>query len=238
MEWGEFQIDGRSARGGKQTVNESYAKALNSLTKEEALNILKEEQPRDYLLHLHNLSSNLDRHFTKPTAPYTSPFPLSSFINIPEELQNWSNFYFEVDAAARPLRYKSIIIEGPSRIGKTLWARSLGKHNYLAGHLDFNEKVYSNEAEYNILDDIKPDYLKLKHWKELIGAQSDWQSNKKYGKPVQIKGGIPSIILCNPGEGSSYKDFLDKDENSSLKDWTTANAIFITIHQPLFNTQV
>lgn len=30
LEWGEFQIDGRSARGGCQTANDSYAKALNA----------------------------------------------------------------------------------------------------------------------------------------------------------------------------------------------------------------
>lgn len=63
---------------------------------------------------------------------------------------------------------------------------------------------------YNAIDDVAPQYLRLKHWKELIGAQRNWQSNCKYGKPVMIKGCIPAIILCNPGPECIYFEFLKK----------------------------
>ncbi|QBI71942.1 replication-associated protein [Tobacco leaf curl Dominican Republic virus] len=234
LEWGGFQVDGRSARGGCQTSNDSYAKALNASSAAEALKILKEEQPKDYVLQQHNLRANLDRIFMKAPEPWVPPFQLSSFTNVPEEMQEWADDYFGRCSAARPERPVSLIVEGDSRTGKTMWARALGPHNYLSGHLDFNSKVFSNEVEYNVIDDVAPHYLKLKHWKELIGAQKDWQSNCKYGKPVQIKGGIPSIVLCNPGEGASYKEFLDKEENTSLRNWTIKNAIFITLTSPLY----
>ncbi|ADW10637.1 replication-associated protein [Chino del tomate Amazonas virus] len=94
-----------------------------------------------------------------------------------------------------------------SRTGKTMWARALGPHTYLSGHLDFNGTVYSNQVEYTVIAAVAPHYLKLKHWKELIGSQKDWQSNCKYGKPVQIQGGIPSIVLCNPGSGFQLSRF-------------------------------
>ncbi|AST47748.1 replication protein [Macroptilium golden yellow mosaic virus] len=236
LEWGQFQIDGRSARGGCQSSNDSYAKALNVSSTEQALQILKEEQPKDYVLHYHNIRSNLERIFVKVPEPWVPPFQLSTFTNVPAAMQEWADRYFGVSAAARPERPISIIVEGDSRTGKTMWARALGPHNYLSGHLDFNSRVYSNEVEYNIIDDISPNYLKLKHWKELIGAQKDWQSNCKYGKPVQIKGGIPSIVLCNPGEGSSYKDFLAKEENRALHNWTIHNAIFVTLTTPLYQS--
>nr|AMW86973.1 replication associated protein [Sida golden yellow vein virus] len=234
LEWGEFQIDGRSARGGCQSANDSYAKALNADSVESAMAVLKEEQPKDFVLQNHNIRSNLERIFAKAPEPWSPPFPLSSFNAVPDEMQAWADGYFGTDAAARPERPMSIIVEGDSRTGKTMWARSLGPHNYLSGHLDFNARVFSNEVEYNVIDDVAPQYLKLKHWKELLGAQKDWQSNCKYGKPVQIKGGIPSIVLCNPGEGASYKDFLDKEENIGLKNWTIKNAIFITLTAPLY----
>nr|AOT83414.1 replication-associated protein [Sida angular mosaic virus] len=237
VEWGEFQIDGRSARGGCQTVNDTYAKALNAGSAEEALQIIKEEQPQHFFLQHHNLVANASRIFRKAPEPWVPPFQLSSFTNVPDEMQEWADEYFGSSAAARPCRPMSIIIEGDSRTGKTMWARALGLHNYLSGHLDFNSRVYSNEVEYNVIDDVSPQYLKLKHWKELIGAQKDWQSNCKYGKPVQIKGGIPSIVLCNPGEGASYKDFLDKEENSSLRAWTLHNAKFIFLNSPLYQTE-
>nr|QTT61788.1 replication-associated protein [Opuntia virus 2-DBG_56] len=238
LEWGEFQIDGRSARGGCQKANESYAKALNASSIEEALQILKEEQPKDYFLQHHNILSNAQKIFQRPPQPWNPPYPLSSFTNVPEEMQEWADDYFGRPLNQRPIRPKSIIIEGNSRTGKTSWARSLGKHNYLSGHLDFNANVYSNEVEYNVIDDVAPTYLKMKHWKELIGAQRDWQSNCKYGKPVQIKGGIPAIILCNPDEGSSFRDFLEKHENESLKTWTLFNAVFVFLDSPLYENGI
>lgn len=33
-----------------------------------------------------------------------------------------------------------------------------------------------------------------------MGSQSDFTVNPKYGKKKTIKGGIPTIILCNPDD--------------------------------------
>nr|ALB26140.1 replication associated protein [Okra enation leaf curl virus] len=232
LEWGEFQIDGRSARGGQQTANDAYAAALNAGSKSEALRVIKELAPKDYVLQFHNLNANLDRIFTPPVEVYVSPFSSSSFDQVPEELEEWAAEKV-VDAAARPHRPQSIVIEGDSRTGKDMWARSLGPHNYLCGHLDLSPKVYSNGAWYNVIDDVDPHFLK--HFKEFMGAQRDWQSNTKYGKPVQIKGGIPTIFLCNPGPNASYKEFLDEDKNSALKSWALKNAAFVFLTQPLYS---
>nr|ADW24225.1 Rep protein [Tomato leaf curl Hainan virus] len=232
IDHGVFQIDGRSARGGCQSANDAYAEAINSGSKATALNILREKAPKDFVLQFHNLNSNLDRIFTPPMEVYVSPFSSSSFDRVPEELEEWAAENV-VSAAARPLRPVSIVIEGDSRTGKTMWARSLGPHNYLCGHLDLSPKVYSNDAWYNVIDDVDPHYLK--HFKEFMGAQRDWQSNTKYGKPVQIKGGIPTIFLCNPGPNSSYKEFLEEEKNSALKNWAIKNAIFVTLQVALYS---
>ncbi|AAM12385.1 replication associated protein Rep [Sida yellow mosaic virus] len=236
IDFGVFQIDPRSARGGCQTANDTYAKVLNAQSAEQALQILKEEQPRDYVLHLDKVQTHVQKLFKKAPEPWVPPFPLSSFTNVPDEMQEWADDYFGRGSAARPLRPMSLIVEGDSRTGKDDVGSCISPHNYLSGHLDFNNRVYSNEVDYNVIDDVTPQYLKLKHWKELIGAQKDWQSNCKYGKPVQIKGGIPSIVLCNPGEGVSYKEFLDKEENAGLKSWTLHNAKFIFLDSPLYQT--
>nr|CAM91669.1 replication association protein [Ageratum enation virus] len=232
LEWGEFQIDGRSARGGRQTANDAAAEALNAGSKEAAMAIIREKLPEKFIFQYHNLNSNLDRIFTPPLEVYVSPFLSSSFDQVPEELEEWVSENVMV-AAARPLRPQSIVIEGDSRTGKTMWARSLGPHNYLCDHLDLSPKVYSNNAWYNVIDDVDPHYLK--HFKEFMGAQRDWQSNTKYGKPVQIKGGIPTILLCNPGPNSSYKEFLDEEKNNALRNWALKNAIFVTLEGPLYS---
>ncbi|ABF71078.2 AC1 [Begomovirus solanumgujaratense] len=232
IDHGVFQVDGRSARGGCQSANDAYAEAINSGSKAQALNILREKAPKDFVLQFHNLNSNLDRIFTPPMDVYVSPFLSSSFDQVPEELEEWAAENV-CSPAARPLRPISIVIEGDSRTGKTMWARSLGPHNYLCGHLDLSPKVYSNDAWYNVIDDVDPHYLK--HFKEFMGAQRDWQSNTKYGKPVQIKGGIPTTFLCNPGPNSSYKEYLDEEKNSALKNWALKNATFVTLEGPLYS---
>nr|ADE09139.1 C1 protein [Tomato leaf curl Taiwan virus] len=232
LDHGIFQVDGRSARGGCQSANDAYAEAINSGSKAEALNILREKAPKDFVLQFHNLNSNLDRIFAPPLEVYISPFVSSSFDQVPRELVEWVAENVR-DSAARPWRPVSIVLEGQSRTGKTLWARSLGPHNYLCGHLDLSPRVYSNEAWYNVIDDVDPHYLK--HFKEFMGAQRDWQSNTKYGKPIQIKGGIPTIFLCNPGPTSSYKEYLDEEKNSALKDWALKNAGFVTLTEPLYS---
>nr|QSS76686.1 C1 protein [Tomato curly stunt virus] len=233
IEWGEFQVDGRSARGGQQTANDAAAEALNSGSAEAAMAIIREKLPEKFIFQYHNLKSNLDRIFAPPLEVFVSPFLSSSFDRVPEELEEWA-CQNVVNAAARPWRSISIVIEGESRTGKTMWARSLGPHNYLCGHLDLSPKVYSNDAWYNVIDDVDPHYLK--HFKEFMGAQRDWQSNTKYGKPIQIKGGIPTIFLCNPGPTSSYKEFLEEEKNAPLKAWALKNATFITLNEPLFSS--
>ncbi|KAJ1386757.1 hypothetical protein SESBI_40558 [Sesbania bispinosa] len=208
VDYGEFQIDGRSSRGVKQDLADVYAEALNSSSKTQALQIIKEKDPKTFFVQYHNISANADKIFAPPPQPYVSFFSSSSF-KLPEQLRLWLESELNLDgaSAARPIRPKSIIVEGHSRMGKTQWARSLGRHNYLCGHLDFNSRCYSNDAVYNVIDDISPSYLKMKHWKELLGAQLNWQTNCKYGKPVLIKGDNPSIILCNPGpDGHPYDD--------------------------------
>ncbi|ABI63395.1 AC1 [Ageratum yellow vein Hualian virus-[Taiwan:Hsinchu:tom:2003]] len=232
LDHGVFQVDGRSARGGCQSANDAYAEAINSGSKAAAINILREKAPKDFVLQFHNLNSNLDRIFATPLEVFVCPFLSSSFDQVPEELEEWVSENVR-DAAARPWRPISIVIEGDSRTGKTMWARSLGPHNYLCGHLDLSPKVYSNDAWYNVIDDVDPHYLK--HFKEFMGAQRDWQSNTKYGKPIQIKGGIPTIFLCNPGPTSSYKEYLNEDKNSALKEWALKNAEFVTLNSPLYS---
>ncbi|AMO26183.1 putative replicase protein [Pepper yellow leaf curl virus PSSWS-14] len=233
VDWGVFQIDGRSARGGQQTANDAAAEALNAGSKQAAMAIIREKLPKEYIFQFHNLNANLDRIFAPPLEVFVCPFSSSSFDQVPEELQAWAAENVR-DAAARPWRPNSIVIEGESRTGKTMWARSLGLHNYLCGHLDLSPKVYNNDAWYNVIDDVDPHYLK--HFKEFMGAQRNWQSNTKYGKPIQIKGGIPTIFLCNPGPTSSYKEYLDEDKNNALKSWALKNATFVTINGPLYSS--
>ncbi|XP_075091922.1 uncharacterized protein LOC142172058 [Nicotiana tabacum] len=158
IDFGVFQIDGRSSRGGCQSANDSYAKAINSGSTINALKILMEEQPRDYIRDLDKLRANLYRHYSPPKQLLISKWDPQSYV-VPDDIEQWLGEVFE-EPSARPVKNNSsdrplsLILEGPSRTGKTAWARSLGVHNYIIGHLDFNAKSYSNYVTYNVIDDI------------------------------------------------------------------------------------
>ncbi|XP_027091858.1 uncharacterized protein [Coffea arabica] len=175
------------------------------------------------------LAGNLDRIFQKPPEPYVARFP--QFERVPSFLIHWADKNV-TGPDDRPHRPTFIIIEGPNRTGKTCWARSLNPqtHNYYADHIDPTH--HSDNAWYNVIDDVNPQFLK--HWKEFMGAQRDWSSNCKYAKPRKIKGGIPTIMLCNPGLNSSYHVYLSEPHNQDLLNWTKKNAAFFFLEQPLF----
>nr|AIG55117.1 replication-associated protein [Dioscorea decipiens] len=248
-DWGEFQIDSRSSRGGTHDLLTRYADASNATSEQELLQIIKEKDPRSFVLQYHKIKANAERIFARPVAMFRSNWAYSSF-HVTQGIQQWLVTNFDENSAVRPFennifilkenigRPISLILEGPSRTGKTEWARLLGPHNYICGYMDFNTHTFRNDVMYNVIDNIEPHYLKSKHWKQLIGAERDWQSKCKcVKKPVQIRGGIPAIVLCNPGSDSSYSEFLDKSENISLRQWTRQNARFDFITSPLYTLQ-
>lgn len=50
IDWSEFQIDGRSSRGGLHNLSEVYAEALNATSVEDSLMIIKEKDPWSFYL--------------------------------------------------------------------------------------------------------------------------------------------------------------------------------------------
>ncbi|XP_039138816.1 uncharacterized protein LOC120276149 [Dioscorea cayenensis subsp. rotundata] len=202
VNWGIFQEDSRLSRNGRQPLTDVYDNALNSGSIEEALKIIRRNDPRIFTLQYHNLRHNYERIFYKHLDPYRLFWAYSSF-NITRLMNDWIQHNFLINAVARPeenivilkedcIKPISLIIEGPSYIGKTAWAHSLGNHNYICGHLNFNQATFHQDVLYNVIDDVSPVYLCIKHWRELIGAQRDWQTNRKYEKPIRIKDEYPN----------------------------------------------
>ncbi|AAA42971.1 replication-associated protein B, partial [Digitaria streak virus] len=95
------------------------------------------------------------------------------------------------------VRKRSLYILGPTRTGKSTWARGLGRHNYWQNNVDWAS--YDEEAQFNVIDDIPFKFCPC--WKQLIGCQKEYVVNPKYGKKKRVASkSIPSIILTNPDE--------------------------------------
>lgn len=134
-----------------------------------------------------SLQSLADYHYSSSSESYTSPYPANSFCP-PTELATTVHRELHAD------RPRTIILVGPSRYGKTAWARSLGVHVYMKSNLNFN--IWNNNLQYLILDDIPWPCLK-RYQKDLIGGQERFTANEKYSRKRTITFGKLTILITN-----------------------------------------
>nr|CAJ78008.1 AC1 protein [East African cassava mosaic virus (Uganda variant)] len=214
LDAGLFQVDARSARGEGQHLAQVYADALNASSKSEALQIIKEKDPKSFFLQFHNISANADRIFQAPPQTYVSPFLSSSFTQVPEDIEVWVSENI-CSPAARPWRPISIVLEGDSRTGKTMWARSLGPHNYLCGHLDLSPKVYSNDAWYNVIDDVDPTTSNTS--KNSWGPKEPGKAIQNTGSQFKLKAAFPLSSSAIQDQHHHIKRFWTRKRTNPLK---------------------
>ncbi|DBA06675.1 TPA_asm: Rep [Welwitschia mirabilis associated geminivirus B] len=204
IEEGDLNPLQRSPKKKRDDIWESIISSSNSAS--EFLELTLQMQPFHAANNWERLKAFANERWPKPPEHYVPKF------------QAFGN------RERRSTRPNSLILEGPSRTGKTEWARSLGRHNYFCGHIDLGQ--YDQLAQYNVIDDIQLRYCK--YMKELIGAQKDWTANPKYKPTITIPGGIPAIVLCNPDMS------WDNEIYPPLREWFDVNAVFVTINEPLF----
>ena len=121
-------------------------------------------------------------------------------------------------------RPRSLILIGASRLGKTQWARSLGKAMYFCNL--FNLDDWNDGASYIILDDIDIKYFP--HWKFFLGAQAEGILTDKYRKKQRVRNGRPTIWLCN--EDMDPRRTLSRAEC----EWVDLNCDVVTVRERLF----
>lgn len=147
-----------SVSRSKSTIQEGYAHALESSTREDFFSKLKASDPKNYVLHYEHLEYFADKHYTPPKSVYSPPY--SEFIRVPQEMRNWVDT--ELPKADRP---KTLVVWGPSRTGKTSWARSLGHHTYLG--FAWAIKEVDRSCDYIVIDDI--DMTNFRLWQPFLG---------------------------------------------------------------------
>ena len=123
-------------------------------------------------------------------------------------------------------RPKSLVMFGPTRTGKTVWARSLGNHIYFCGLYSYKEACKASEAEYAIFDDLQGGIKFFHGFKNWLGGQEEFQIKGLYRDPEIIKWGKPSIWISNtdPRFDMSPADI----------EWMEGNCTFVEITTSLF----
>lgn len=120
---------------------------------------------------------------------------------------------------------KSLCMFGESRTGKTIWARSLGRHAYFCGLYSGAEAIRASGCQYAVFDDIAGGIRYFPGFKQWLGGMQQFQVKQLYRDPVLINWGKPCIWLAN-------RDPREDITESTDLDWLNANCIFVHVAIP------
>lgn len=121
------------------------------------------------------------------------------------------------------------MIVGPTKTGKSAWARTLGSHVYFRNLYDLD--AWDPEADYVVFDDINIDFVHaIKCW---VGAMGEFVDTDKYRKKKRIRWGPRKccIILCNEDSGSDWRYSTVWKQNQT---WFDENVLVVEINRPLY----
>lgn len=170
--------------------------------------------PRDFILNHERLEYFGRKHFKLIVPPYV---PLFTNFKLPTLVQNWVDEEFK----GNKHRKKSLALIGPSKLGKTEWARSLGRHMYF-NHLANFKDDWDNDAEYIIFDDFSWDFIPNK--KGFFGGQQSFSVSGKYMPVKTVQWGKCCIYLSNV-----YPTIKDEDV-----EWYRVNCTFIDVVNKMY----
>lgn len=119
-EYGERPGEPRTVSGGRDGV---FRDALSCSTKDEFLATIEHGAPRDYIMYFDAIERFADRKYAPEPAPYHSP-PFETIGR--ERVSGWLEQSRIGEQCGE--RRKSLVLWGPTRTGKTVFARSLGRY--------------------------------------------------------------------------------------------------------------
>lgn len=218
-DWIEYILkeDSQVLQWGTNPHRNYWREAVAAPNREEFMSLLQHGAPRDFILHQDKLAAFADIHWSRRREPYVPRF---GGFQIPPDLGQWLEEQF--DNPERPL---SLILESPSRYGKTEWARSLGRHMYYNAY--FNLDDWDADAKYIIFDDLPWERVPAK--KAFFGAQRQFTLTDKYRRKITVHWGKPLIFLCNRDSNFLYS--LPEEE----RQWFFSNSHCVTLNKPLFS---
>lgn len=138
------------------------------------------------------------------------------------KLEDWVSALPDVVPGERRDTMRSLWITGPSRLGKSQLARSLGRHWYMQG-MWMVDLIDDRTALYGVIDDISWDSLKLSY-KSVLGMQKDVVLTDKYRHKRKFTLGRPVIVITNE------LPFFSPEEQA----WLDVNVDFIHVGSKLY----
>ncbi|QCO93523.1 replication-associated protein [Gopherus associated circular DNA virus 4] len=222
-EWGTVPPSFLSSTSAKPNKRDAAFAALDAsaTTVEDFMSELRTRHPYEFFTRGNTIRANVEQ-VKRRRWEYT---PKYHDFNIPGGVQDWLDTEFAQEE--REDRPRSLMLVGPSKTGKTEWARSLGRHMYFRENFSLDD--WDDDADYVIFDDLPME--KVPGWKVWLGSMGEMVLYDRY-RPKMKKYWGPKkccIILCNPGVDWRYSEIW-KGEN----EWCTINVEVINITQNLY----
>lgn len=194
----------------------TYAKAMEEASnKDEFLENVKNNFPRDFCLNYDRLVSVGNALHPAASIVWVPKFHPDSF-KPTDQMIDWVT-----TEMVKPERALALFLIGDSRLGKSHWARSLGKHIYMKDRINIDK--WDDSASYIVLDDIPWD--EIPNRKTWLTAQGECEITDKYRSKRTIVNYKPCIWLSND-EPVFHSD--------AERNYWGKNSITIRLSAPLF----
>jgi len=151
----------------------------------------------DKALRIFNQIDGYMKVIRKPSASHQPKQPMATFRMYMGTTwyDSIRKFQLDIELGCGPRgNRKSLWLHGPTRMGKTMLARSIGVHWYMNGM--WNVDSFDDSAAYGVLDDIPWENMKG-FFKGIMGLQQDVTVTDKYRRKSTIKHGKPCIMITN-----------------------------------------
>jgi len=217
-------ISARSKKGSKRKAGESnssacYAEAAQTASSaSDYLRIVAEGDPRGFAKSFNNIKACANHLFPEEQfPPYVAPAGCNKGWVLPNDLKHWVEHEF-----IKTDRPKCLVLVGPSRLGKTQWARSLGRHMYWRGNT--NVTKWDKDSKYLVFDDIEWKFIPQK--KSLLTCMGMATVTDKYVGKRDILVDKVAIVLCNEFNVDSIEE----------SEYWARNLCVVHVSEPLFDT--
>lgn len=110
---------------------------------------------------------------------------------VSKRMLQWRRRNFPVKGGGRPT---SLVLVGPSKVGKTEWATSFGNPAIMNGGWNLDE-LLREDVTHLVINDI--DVTDFPHKRDLAGCQEYITATGKYRQELTVKWGKPVIWTCN-----------------------------------------
>lgn len=228
--WDYATKDGNVVAGGLERPNggavpatrDVWADIFMAETRDEFFRLCGELAPRSLICSFPSISKYADWKFRPERLEYTTPAGYTFDTTQFPELDEWVRDNLEGYQSGR--RGRSLVLVGPSRMGKTVWARSLRqKHAYFGGLFCLDE--FEENVEYAVFDDMQGGVEFFHAYKFWLGHQQSFYATDKYRGKKLITWGKPAIWCSNTDP---------RAEKGADADWLDANCVFVFIDSKLY----